>query len=123
MKKIDDEEQDKILIKEPYEYHNIITGIDRKNRIYKAGTGKYRSDIIIINNNIGAIFITKLSDEDTVVEEITHEKWKFFAASIYFNLEVHIEINFKHQGSQPKRTLTHSNTTQPQSTQKSPNLI
>jgi len=94
MTKIDDEEPDIILIQEPYEYHNKITGIDRRYRIYKAGTGKHRAAIIIINNNIDAILITKLSDEDTVVVEITHEKWKFFAASMYFDLKEQIEINF-----------------------------
>ena len=30
MKKIGEEEPDIILIQEPYEYHNKITGIDRK---------------------------------------------------------------------------------------------
>jgi len=94
MKKTDDEEPDIILIQEPYEYHNKITGIDRKYRIYKAGTSKHKAAIIIINNNIDTTLITKLSDEDNVVVEITHEKWKFFAASMYFDLKEQIEINF-----------------------------
>jgi hypothetical protein len=94
MKKIDDEEPDLILIHEPYEYQNKITGINKKYRIFTAGTGKHRAAIIIINSNRDATLITKLSDEDTVVVEITHEKWKFFAASTYFDLEGQIENNF-----------------------------
>jgi dihydroxyacetone kinase-like predicted kinase len=94
MKKINDEEPDIILIQEPYEYKNRITGIDKKYRIFSAGTGKHRATIIIINNNIDAILITKISDEDIAVVEITHEKWKILAASMYFDLEKRIENNF-----------------------------
>jgi exonuclease III len=95
MKKMDDEEPDLILIQEPYEYRNRITGVDKKYRIlFTAGTGKHRAAIIIINSTIDAILITKLSDEDTVLVEIIHEKWKFFAASMYFDLEDQIENNF-----------------------------
>jgi dihydroxyacetone kinase-like predicted kinase len=92
-KKIYDEEPDIILIQEPYEYQNRITGIDKKYRLFSAGTSKHRASIIIINNNIDAMLITKISDEDTVVVEITHEKWKFLAASMYFGLEEQIENN------------------------------
>jgi endonuclease/exonuclease/phosphatase (EEP) superfamily protein YafD len=71
MKKIYDEDPDIILIQEPYEYQSRITGIDKKYRIFTAGAGKHRQVIIIINNNIDAILITKVSDEDTVFIEIT----------------------------------------------------
>ena len=94
MKKIYDEEPDIILIQEPYECQSRLTGIDKKYRIFSAGTGKHRAAIIIINNNIDAILITKISDEDTVVVEITHDKWKFLAASMYFDLEEQIENKF-----------------------------
>jgi dihydroxyacetone kinase-like predicted kinase len=94
MKKIYDEEPDIILIQEPYEYQSRITGIDKKYRIFTAGTGKHRAAIIIINNNIDAILITKVSDEDTVLVEITQEKWKLLAASMYFDIEDQIENNF-----------------------------
>ena len=94
MKKIDDEEPDLILIQETYEYQNRITGIAQKYRIFTAGTGKHKAVIIIINSNISAFLITKLSDEDTALEEIIHEKWKFFTASMYFDLEDEIENNF-----------------------------
>ena len=50
--------------------------------------------IIIINSNIDAIFITKLSGENTVLVVIIHEKLKFFASSMYFDLEDQIENNF-----------------------------
>jgi hypothetical protein len=94
VKKIDAEEPDLICIQEPYEYRNRITRIDKQHRIFTEGTGKHRAAIIIRNSNIHAIFITKLSHEDTVLVEIIHEKWEFFAASMYFDLEDQIENNF-----------------------------
>jgi len=70
MKITDTDETDFIFIQEHYEYQSRPAGIGRKHRIYTAGTGKYRAAIIIINNNIDAILITKISDEDTVVLEL-----------------------------------------------------
>ena len=36
----------------------------------------------------------QISNEDTVFSEIIHENLKFFAASMYFNIEDQIESNF-----------------------------
>jgi hypothetical protein len=49
---------------------------------------------VITNNNIDAILITKVSDEDTVLVEITQGKWKLIAATMYFDIENQIENNF-----------------------------
>jgi len=49
---------------------------------------------IIINNKLDAILIAKLPDEDTVFLEIIHENLRFFAASMYFDIEDQIENNF-----------------------------
>jgi hypothetical protein len=38
---------------------------------------------VVANKKIDAILIDQLSDEDTVVIEITHGKMKFIATSIY----------------------------------------
>lgn len=53
-----------------------------------------RAAIMIINSKTDAILIAKLSDEDTVFSEILHENLKFFAASMYFDLEEQTENNF-----------------------------
>jgi len=84
---------DLIFIQEPNEYQNRPAGIEKKYRIFTAGNGKHRA-AIIINNKIDAILIAKLSDEDIVLLEIIHENLKFFAASMYFDIEDQIENNF-----------------------------
>jgi len=93
MKKIETEEPDPLLIREPYEYKNTLTGMSKQYRIYTAGTGKHRAAIIITNSNIGAILNSKLSDEDTVVLEIIYEGMSFLAASMYFDIEDQIQNN------------------------------
>jgi len=82
MKIIETEEPDLVLIQEPYEYQNKPAGME-KNRVFTAGTGKYRAAIIVVNNKIDAILIAQLSDEDTIVLEIVHREQIFFAASMY----------------------------------------
>lgn len=94
MKITETEEPDLLLIQEPYEYQNKPVGIEKKNRIFTAGTGKHRAAIIVINSKIDAILIAKLSDEDAVVLEIIHGKQKFYAASMYFDYEEQIENKF-----------------------------
>jgi dihydroxyacetone kinase-like predicted kinase len=48
--------------------------------------GKHRAAIIIVNN-IDAMLITKISDEDTVVLELIYDNLKFYAASMYFDIQ------------------------------------
>jgi len=84
MKTIETEEPDLLLIQEPYEYKNRLTGMRKQYRIYTAATGKYTAAIIITNSNIGAILTSRISDEDTVVLEIIYEGMSFVAASVYF---------------------------------------
>jgi len=91
---IETEEPDLLLIQEPYEYQNKSTGMEKKNRVFTAGTGKHRAAIIVVNNKINAILIAQLSDEDAVVLEIVHRKQIFFAASMYFDHEEQIENRF-----------------------------
>jgi len=67
MKKTEAEEPDLLLIQEPYEYKNRLTGMSKQYRIFTAGKGKHRAAIIITNSKNDAILISKLSDEDTVV--------------------------------------------------------
>jgi ribonuclease HI len=94
MKVIDTDEIDLILIQEPYEYQNRPAGIENTYRTYTAGTGKHRAAIIIRNCNIDAILITKISDEDTVVLELTYGKLKLYAASMYFDIQDQMGKNF-----------------------------
>jgi len=86
MKITDTDEADLIFIQEQYEYQSRPAGTGKKHRILTAGTGKHRAAIIIINN-IDAILITKISDEDTVVLELIYDNLKFYAASVYFDIK------------------------------------
>jgi hypothetical protein len=63
-------------------------------RIFTAGNGKHRATIVIPNNKIGAMLITQISNEDTVLLEIIRENLKLFAAKMYFDIEDQIENNF-----------------------------
>jgi hypothetical protein len=94
MKITETEDPDQLLIQESYEYQNKPPGMEKKNRIYTAGTGKHREAIIVINSKIDAILIAQLSEEDTVVLEIVHRKQKCFAASMYFDHEEQTENKF-----------------------------
>lgn len=94
IKVIDTEEIDLILIQEPYEYQNKPVGIVNNHRIYTAGTAKHRAAIIIRNCNIDAILITQISDEDSVVLELIHDSIKFYALSMYFDIQDQMGNNF-----------------------------
>ena len=93
IKIIEKEEPDVIFVQEPYEHQNRPVGIE-KYRIFTAGNGKHRAAIVIPNNKIDAMLITQISNEDTVFVEIIHENLKFFAASMYFDIEDQIENIF-----------------------------
>jgi hypothetical protein len=61
--------------------------------VFSTGTGKHRTVIIIRNDNIDAILIAKISDEDTVVLELTYNNLKLYAICMYFDIERQIESN------------------------------
>jgi hypothetical protein len=94
IKVIEKEEPDLIFVQEPYEYQNRPVVIEKKCRIFTAGNGKYRAAIVIPNYKIDAMLITQISNEDTVFLEIINESLKFFAVSMYFDIEDQIENNF-----------------------------
>jgi len=94
MKMIEIEEPDLILVQEPYEYQNRPVGIEKRCRIFTTGNGKHRAAIVIPNKKIDAMLITQISNEDAVCLEIRHEKLKFFAVSMYLDIEEQIKNSF-----------------------------
>ena len=66
---------------------NKVSGISKRHRIFTAGNGVKRAAIVVSNNLIDAVQINQLSDEDTVVIEVSHGQLKFIAASIYLDIE------------------------------------
>jgi len=89
----DAEETDIIFAQEPYVYHNRPLGIGKKYRVFTAGTGKHRTAIIIRNDNIDAILISKISDEDRVVLELIYNNLEFYAVTMYSDIQEQIENN------------------------------
>jgi hypothetical protein len=94
MKMIEKEDPNSISVQEPYKYQNRPVRIKKKCRIFTARNGKHRAAIVIPTNTIDAMLITQISNEDTVFLEIIHKKIKFFAVSMYFDIEEQIENNF-----------------------------
>jgi hypothetical protein len=71
------EEPDLVFVQEQYEYQKRPVGIEKKCRIYTVGKGKHRTAIVIPNNNIDAMLITQISNEDKVLLEVIHKETKF----------------------------------------------
>jgi hypothetical protein len=65
---------------------NIKAGIGKKHRIFTAGTGKQSG-----HNNHKQQHRRhtnkKISDEDTIVLELIYDNLKFYAASMYFDIQ------------------------------------
>jgi hypothetical protein len=93
LKVTDIEETDIIFAQEPYVYQNRPVGFGKKYRVFTAGTGKQRTAIIIRNDNIDAVLLSKISDEDTVVLELIYNNLEFYAICMYFNIQGQIENN------------------------------
>ena len=83
------------LIQEPYIYQSRTAGITQGYRTYTYGAGKRRAAIIISKNKIGALLLTQLSDNDTVLLEIRKGTTTFYAASIYMDFKDSIENSIK----------------------------
>lgn len=92
---IDEENTDILCLQEPYEIRNKIAGMPRRLKIFTAGQGRHRAAIAVNNNHLGTILIKQLSDEDTVVLEITFSDLKMIIASLYFDITRHIEIDLR----------------------------
>ena len=75
------------FIQEPYNYQNQVTGIPRNYKVFTSGKERKRAAVVVANKRIGAILIDQLSEEDTVVTEITYGDMKFIATSIYLDIK------------------------------------
>jgi len=93
MKVTNTEETDIIFAQEPYVYQNRPVGFGRRYRVFSAGTGKRRTAIIIRNDNIDAILLYKISDEGTVVLELTYNNLRLYAICMYFDIKDQIDNN------------------------------
>jgi hypothetical protein len=90
MKLVQQEHTDIVFVQEPYLYQNNTVGITRTHRIY-APNEKYRTTVIIANNNIDAVFMKQLSDRDTAVIEIRYKSIRALAGSMYLDINEDID--------------------------------
>jgi hypothetical protein len=81
------------FIQEPHTYHNQVTGISRKYRIFACRNGRKRATVVVVNKQINALLISQLSEEDIVVVEVTQGNLKFIAASIYLDIDNEITMD------------------------------
>jgi hypothetical protein len=93
LKITDTEESDIIFAQEPSIHQNRQVGFGKKYRVFSAGTGKHRTAVIIRNDNIDAILLSKISNEDTAVLELMYNNLEFYAISMYFDIQGQIDGN------------------------------
>jgi hypothetical protein len=59
-----------------------VAGFPKGFRIFTCGRDRKRSAIIINNNDVDVIPITRVSHDDVILIEIRYEGLKFYGASI-----------------------------------------
>ena len=62
------------FVQEPYTVLNNVAGFPKSFRIFAHGGGRKRSAIIVNNNNIDAITIRQLSNENATLAKATYTK-------------------------------------------------
>ena len=77
-------------IKEPYTINNKLVGLPRAYKVYTSGCGRKRTAIVTNNDRLDATLITKLSNEDCVVEMRSGAD-TFLSISMYFDIHRDIE--------------------------------
>jgi len=80
-----------LFIQKPYLCNRKIAAISTKNIIYTSHEDKSRADIVINNRNIDAVFVTQLSNPDSALLELEYHGYRFYAATMYFDITEEIE--------------------------------
>ena len=74
---------DVAFLQEPYTIRNNVAGFPKSFKIFAYGNGKKRT-AVIVNNNIDAVPIRQVSDEDATLIEISYKGLNFYTTSLYF---------------------------------------
>ena len=80
-----------VFLQEPYTIRNNVVGFPKSFKIFAYGNGRKRSDVIVNNNNVDAVAIKQVSDEDATLIEIIYKGLNFYGASLYFAIDRDIE--------------------------------
>ena len=86
---------DILCIQEPHTIQNKAAGLSDKYNMVTSGEGRSRAAIVITNNRLDSLLIKQLSDEDTVVIEVTNDNKKIILASMYFDISQRITIDLQ----------------------------
>ena len=93
MKIIEEQGIDIVLIQEPYVLNNQPARISRQFKIFTHGENRKRAAVLIANNQIDAILINQISNEDAAVVELTLGTLRFYAVSMYLDIERDINVD------------------------------
>jgi molybdopterin converting factor small subunit len=83
---IEEDSTDILCIQEPYTIQNKIAGLSKNHKNFATGEGRNRAAIVVTNNQIDALLIKQISDEDVVVLELILGNVKIILASMYFDI-------------------------------------
>jgi hypothetical protein len=67
-----------------------VAGFSKSFKIFAYGNDKQRT-AVIVNNNIDAVAIKQVSDEDATLIEISYKDLNFYGAGLYFAIDRDIE--------------------------------
>jgi hypothetical protein len=74
------------FVQEPYTVRNNVARFPKSFRIFAYGNGRKRA-AVISNNQIDAVAVKQVSDEDASLIEFSYKGVKFYGASLYFAID------------------------------------
>jgi hypothetical protein len=68
-----------------------VAGFPKYFKLFACGNARKRTAVIVNNNNIDAVAIQRVSDEDAILIEISYKGLSLFGASLYLAIDQDIE--------------------------------
>ena len=93
---------DIVVIQEPHIIYNRLIGIPKQYRTLLSTLGRSRTAVVVTNAAIDAILVKQISEADVTAVEITRGNMSFIAASLYLELETHVDIEVEKIGKKKK---------------------
>lgn len=75
---IEEDSTDILCVQEPYKIQTKFAGLSKKYNIFTSAEGRIRAAIVLTNNRVNTLIIKQLSDEVTVVLEVTIDNKKLY---------------------------------------------
>jgi hypothetical protein len=90
---IEEENTDILCIQESYTIQNKIAGLSKNYNTFATGEGRNGAAIVVTNSQIDALLFKQHSHENMVVLELILGNVKIILASVYFDINLEIEID------------------------------